>query len=638
MNGPDLATLHVAPAEGVEARALASRGSATPISLDDWSPRWRPRPGPIPPILDAPLELDPSFPVDGEILDSGVRSLLWEPLRIGDRFVGGLWVAAASPGAFDPFHQALLEPVAAILCSVLEHRRTVDVERRRSERLERLESLLATLAESLDVRAVFPRLADAVQSILPHHGMALSELEPSTGTFRIVAGAGDVVPSLPEDPVQLGDPARRRRVDGVEVVADVQAELTDASDFERLLKATGMRSFLRVPVVTAGAERGGLGFFHREPGRFGPAEVELARRIADRVALLQSHQLLAERSRLEVEARERALRLEATVESLAAELRSRSEGRVVGSSPAWRGVLRQVERVARAETTVLVTGDSGTGKEVVARLLHAGSPRAERPLVALNCAAIPEHLLESELFGHEKGAFTGASSVRIGRLEQAAGGTLFLDEIGEMSPLLQAKLLRVLQEREYQRVGGSRTLRADVRVVAATHRDLRAAIERGDFREDLYYRLAVFEIAVPPLRERREDILPLVEVFLEDLGRSVGRPAAGVSRDARDWLVAYDWPGNVRELRNAIERAILLCDGGLVTREHLPASVGRVRTAVAPGASRGGPESLDLDRVEKELVEKALAQSRGNRSRAARLLGLTRSQLYTRLSRHGLDG
>jgi len=302
-----------------------------------------------------------------------------------------------------------------------------------------------------------------------------------------------------------------------------------------------------------------------------------------------------------------------------------------------------VGRVASSETTVLITGESGTGKEVVSRLVHQGSSRSDKPFVAINCAALAEQLLESELFGHERGAFTGAIQAKIGRIEQAAGGTLFLDEIAEMSPFLQAKFLRVLQEREFQRVGGTRTLRADVRVVAATNRDLPAAIARQSFREDLYYRLNVFEIRVPSLRDRPEDILVLADAFLEDLGRTMGRPAAGISREAREWLLAYPWPGNVRELRNAIERAILLCDGGLITREHLPAVVFRPDEAHAPSAngSHNGdgslpPQGVDLGRVERGLIEKALERAKGNKSQAARLLGLTRAQLYSRLKKYGV--
>jgi Nif-specific regulatory protein len=306
-------------------------------------------------------------------------------------------------------------------------------------------------------------------------------------------------------------------------------------------------------------------------------------------------------------------------------------------------VLGHATKVAETETTVLITGESGTGKEVVARYIHRASPRATRPFVALNCAALPEQLLESELFGYERGAFTGAHAARAGRLEQAAGGVLFLDEVGEMNPAVQAKFLRVLQEREFQRLGGAATLRVDVRVIAATNRDPRVAMERGTLREDLYYRLSVFEITLPPLRERPEDILLLAEAFLEEIGRTVGRPAAGVSKDARDRLLTHPWPGNVRELRNAIERAVILCEGGLITGEHLPMALAAAPRSPAPPPVSAvtpptaiPPEGVKLEAIERELIQKAMAQAQNNKSEAARLLGLARGQLYSRLKRYGL--
>jgi len=295
---------------------------------------------------------------------------------------------------------------------------------------------------------------------------------------------------------------------------------------------------------------------------------------------------------------------------------------------------------------VLLLGESGTGKEVVARFLHRGSTRKNGPFIALNCAALPEQLLESELFGYERGAFTGAMVSRAGKIEQAAGGVLFLDEVGEMSPPVQAKFLRVLQEREFQRLGGSKVLRADARVIAATNRDPREAIQRGTLREDLYYRLGVFEISLPPLRERRDDILLLVDTFLTDLAKNVGRPAAGLSADARDRLVSYAWPGNVRELRNAIERAVILCEGGLISSEHLPIAVGQVSPAAAAtlAATNTTEElalalpagSLKLEAFERELLLKAMAQAQNNKSQAAKLLGVPRGQFYSLLKRHGM--
>jgi len=304
---------------------------------------------------------------------------------------------------------------------------------------------------------------------------------------------------------------------------------------------------------------------------------------------------------------------------------------------------------------VLITGETGTGKELIARAIHEASPRRERLLVKVNCAAISAGLVESELFGHEKGAFTGAVGKHKGRFELAHGGTLFLDEIGELPLETQVKLLRVLQEREFERVGGNETVRVDVRVVAATNRNLPQLVARRQFREDLYYRLNVFQIHIAPLRERSEDILPLAEAFLEDLGRTMGRPAAGISKDARGWLLGYRWPGNVRELRNAIERAILMSDGGLITRDHLPAAVSRptygaLRVLASPVSDRGRPakissisdggipsDGMNLEDVERDLVEKALGQAKGNKSRAARLLGLTRAQLYSRIEKYGVQ-
>jgi transcriptional regulator with GAF, ATPase, and Fis domain len=468
----------------------------------------------------------------------------------------------------------------------------------------------------------------------------MTELDTREHTIRIAAYAGEGDAPYPTGAVSLTPGEQERRVD-VEIIHDITREIAPDTERQRLVLSSGMRSWLRVPVYVSGEVQGGLSFFHREPSQFQPEDIELAWRLADRIALTMSLRRLAEEARVAAEARERAERLEARVETLVRELESRERSRIVGVSRSWKETLRAVGRVASADTNVLITGESGTGKEVIAGLIHHGSPRAGKPFVAINCAALPEQLLESELFGHERGAFTGAFATKVGRIEQAAGGTLFLDEIAEMSPTVQAKLLRVLQEREFQRVGGSRTIKADIRVIAATNRDLLASIERQTFREDLYYRLNVFQIPITPLRDRTEDILPLAEAFLEDLGRTMGRPAAGISKDARGWLLEYSWPGNVRELRNAIERAILLCDGGLITREHLPTPPRRSQPSLN---GNGGVDTLalpvdgiDLAAVERGFLERALGQAKGNKTKAARLLGLSRAQLYSRLEKYGVQ-
>jgi len=623
---------------------INERACSGPVSLSEWSPRIRPRPGPIARLDDAEAELDPGFMIDSRILEAGVRSALWAPFRPSEPFTGGVVLSARRPHAFTDEHQEMIEPIAALLGSGVEHWRIWDAERRRRERLDRLETVLGTLAESLDIREVFERLRSAVQVVLPHDLLVLTEHDARARTFRLIARAGESDIEEVHGPVELSEAESERSALEYEICDDMHSGLKPDTERNRLLLATGMRSWLRVPVRLAGEVRGVCGFLHREPSRFSVDDIEVARRIADRIALVLSHRELARKARIADEAKDRAARLEATVAALTRELEAHGRGRVIGVSSSWKDVMRHIGRVASSETTVLITGESGTGKEVVSRLIHQGSARSARPFVAINCAALPEQLLESELFGHEKGAFTGAVATKIGRIEQAAGGTLFLDEITEMSPVVQAKFLRLLQERDFQRLGGTRAIKADVRVIAATNRDLTTAMSRGQFRDDLYYRLNVYAIHIRPLRERPEDIMPLAEAFLEELGGAMGRPSAGISRDAQQWLLAHPWPGNVRELRNAIERAILLCDGGLITHEHLPHAIAPDSARPEPGAEteprnaqpppRAGGQ---LGSLERELVARALREARGNKTRAARQLGLTRSQLYTRLQKYGVD-
>jgi two-component system response regulator HydG len=327
-----------------------------------------------------------------------------------------------------------------------------------------------------------------------------------------------------------------------------------------------------------------------------------------------------------------AARLEAKVEALIQELNSKMRFRIVGESARWRDVLTRAARVAATDTTVLVTGESGTGKEVVARFIHRASPRSNGPFVALNCAALPEQLLESELFGHERGAFTGAQQAKPGQVELAGGGVLFLDEVTEMTLAAQAKFLRVLQEREFQRLGGTRVLRANIRVVAATNQDLAKAVERGTFREDLFYRLNVFDIPIAPLRERTDDILPLSDAFLQEIAQSFARPPATLTKPAREALLRHDWPGNVRQLRNALERAAIVCEGSRIEPDDLALS-DRPPTPVPPSTS---PTS-SLKVAERETIARVLHETRWNKSTAATRLGLSRTQLYVRIRKYGLE-
>jgi two-component system NtrC family response regulator len=335
---------------------------------------------------------------------------------------------------------------------------------------------------------------------------------------------------------------------------------------------------------------------------------------------------VAEQSRLRSEVRDLQARL---VE------RHRLEG-IIGESGRMQEVLALAKRVAPSNATVLIRGESGTGKELIARAIHFNSPRAGAPLVNLNCAALPEQLLESELFGHEKGAFTGAVAQRKGRFEQADGGSIFLDEIGDLSPALQVKLLRVLQERQFERVGGNRTLTVDVRVLAATHRDLERAMREGTFRDDLYYRLNVVTIQIPPLRERREDISLLLDHFLRKFAAKNRRDVTGLTAAARDALLKYDYPGNVRELENIVERAILLCRGRVIDLEDLPATV-------RPG-QRSADERLPKDLpgvladIERQAIESALERSGGVQTQAAAALGISERVLRYKMKKYGLEG
>jgi Nif-specific regulatory protein len=345
--------------------------------------------------------------------------------------------------------------------------------------------------------------------------------------------------------------------------------------------------------------------------------------------------MIAQAVRLRRSAQEERERLMAENARLRETLQTRFRpSNIIGNSKEMQMVYHLIGQVSQSEATVLLRGESGVGKELVAHAIHYNSQRTDRPFIKVNCAALPQTVLESELFGHERGAFTGAVGQRKGRFELAHGGTIFLDEVGDFSPATQITLLRVLQEREFERVGGTQSIKVDVRVIAATNKNLEALIAAGHFREDLYYRLNVFPIHIPPLRERRSDIMLLADHFVELYGQQNGKRVKRISTPAIDMLVAYHWPGNVRELENCIERAVLLTHDDVIHGHHLPPSL---QTAEASNTVPSGMLQESLDRLERELISEALKTARGNQAKAAKSLGVTERIMGLRVKRFGID-
>jgi transcriptional regulator with GAF, ATPase, and Fis domain len=559
----------------------------------------------------------------------GLQSGLTVPVRINDQFFGVFALFSRQPHVYSDRDLGLAERLAAYLGLALSHQRLAEaardaaLDRERAATIETSVELLRTISDVLDVRSVFPRISEITTKILPHDALTMVFHDGTGKVLHEAATEGlpmfrpHAAPGPQPDHLIVADLA----------TDDLPVAIVGESPREKLL-AAGFRSFIAIN-TRARDQRIGVGFVSKRAHAFSEADIPIARRIVDHIALAISHEQLAEAARQVAEAKARAERLEARVQMLADELDSKTHARVVGESAEWTDVLKKATQVAATDTTVLLTGESGTGKEVVARFIHRASGRKTGPLVALNCAALPEQLLESELFGYERGAFTSAQQSKPGQIELAAGGVLFLDEVSEMSLGAQAKFLRVLQERDFQRLGGTRMIKANIRVVAATNRDLRKAVDRGDFREDLFYRLQVFDIRIPALRERPADILPLSETFLQEIGKSFGRPPGGLTKDAREALLGHDWPGNVRELRNALERAAILAEGGLIHSQHLA-----LENRSKPIATQA---TSDLGTVERETIARVLRETRWNKSKAAKRLGVSRTQLYVRMRKYGLE-
>lgn len=502
--------------------------------------------------------------------------------------------------------------------------------RREVTELSLLFEISQRLDRSMDLREV---MVPVLKAMAEHMGMlrgTLTLLNRETGEIYIEAAYGLSASQRQKGRYKLGE-----GVTGKVVQTGQPAIVPRISEEPLFLNRTGARkrlrkkdiSFICVPIKLGNEVIGALSVdrLFAEDISF-EEDVRLLSIIASMIAQ-------AVRLRRSVQ-EERQWLLEENIR-LQEKLKDRFRpSNIIGNSKGMQAVYDLIAQVSRSDTTVLIRGESGVGKELVAHAIHYNSTRAAKPFIKVNCAALPETLLESELFGHEKGAFTGAISTRKGRFELANGGTIFLDEVGDLSPTTQIKLLRVLQEKEFERVGGIITIRTDVRIIAATNRNLEELIQQGRFRQDLYYRLNVFPIHVPPLRERRTDILLLADFFVEKYSKIHHKNIRRISTPAIDMLMSYHWPGNVRELENCIERAVILSNDDVIRSYHLPPTL---QTAEASGTEHVGTLQEALDNVERELIIDALKSSRGIMARAARSLGITERVMGLRTKKHGIN-
>jgi formate hydrogenlyase transcriptional activator len=500
------------------------------------------------------------------------------------------------------------------------------------------------LVTSLELPELFRGIVSTLQRVIHHDYTSLALLDPITGLLKIHAldfpgrqGLLKAEMTIPRE----ASPAGRAIAEGRTIVSRGEELDQYPSEVVRLLRAEGLQAICCIPLTNRGRTFGTLNLASRRTGVFSTADIELVQQVAAQIAIAVENALAFKQiDALKDKLAEEKLYLEEEIRS------AFNFEEIIGDSPAIRRALAQVELVAPAGTTVLILGETGTGKEVIARAVHNLSPRKERTFVKVNCAAIPSGLLEAELFGHERGAFTGAINQKIGRFELADRGTLFLDEIGDIPLELQPKLLRVLQEQEFERLGSNRTQRVDVRVVAATNRDLSRLVADKEFRSDLYYRLNVFPIQIPALRERREDVPLLVRYFVQNFSRRLNKTVEYVPVEAMDALVNYDWPGNIRELENLIERAVLLSPGKEL---RVPLSELKPSTLSANGNVSAdlslfalSPSSIPittLEEAERQHILRALRQTEwriAGPKGAAAILGLKRTTLQARMRKLGV--
>jgi formate hydrogenlyase transcriptional activator len=589
------------------------------------------------PLVISHLEQDARFPIVSDLLrQDGVQSLCVLPLTTAQRRVGAMGLGSVEPSAYDAANLEFLQQVAAQVAVAVDNAlNSMNAQvyqqelARERDRLRLLLEVNNALVSTLDLHQLLSAISACLRRVMNHDYASLALYEPAARQLRLQAldfpqGKGLLHEEL-VFPIE-GTPSG-------EVIVTRQPLIVSGANLDgyepsvsRLFIAEGLHSGCIVPLITANRTLGTLSLSSLRPSAFTQEDVDLLMRVANQVAIaienaLAYRQIAELKNKLADEKLylEEEIRTEYTFEE------------IVGESSALKRVLSQVETVAATDSSVLVLGETGTGKEVIARAIHDLSPRRERTFVKVNCAAIPTGLLESELFGHEKGAFTGAIAQKVGRFELAHRGTLFLDEVGDIPLELQPKLLRVLQEKDFERLGSTRTLHVDVRVVAATNRDLTQMVEDRLFRSDLYYRLNVFPIVVPPLRERVEDIPLLVRYFAQKHARRMDRHIETIPSEEMEALTRYHWPGNVRELENLIERAVILSRGPAL---HVPLPDERL-SGEAPLAS-----PVTLEAAEREHILRTLRDTNwviaGSQGAAARL-GMKRTTLQSRMTKLGIS-
>ncbi|HUI75748.1 MAG TPA: sigma 54-interacting transcriptional regulator [Candidatus Acidoferrum sp.] len=602
------------------------------------------------PFIVQDIEEERRFPdFMHHLSEQGVRSIVILPLTTAQRRIGAMGFGRVVPLGLTAteieFMRRVTAQVAVAVDNALNFESTEAYQKQLALERDRLQVLLEinnVLVTSRELTELFRGIVTALTRVIHHDYTSLALLDPATNLLKIHAlefPGGNSIPKNKELTVPLeSSPAGSCILSGETKVFRGKELDRFGAEIVRILRGQGLVSACCVPLTTHGRTFGSLNLASRSEGAFSPPDVELLHQAGAQIAIAVENALAFK----EID----SLKDKLAVEKLYLEEEIRSElnfEEIIGESAALKRALAQVELAAPANTTVLLLGETGTGKELFARAIHNLSPRRERTFVKVNCAAIPSGLLESELFGHERGAFTGAVNQKIGRFEMANGGTIFLDEVGDIPLELQPKLLRVLQEQEFERLGSNRTQQVDVRVVAATNADLNRLVAERVFRSDLYYRLNVFPIQIPALRERRDDISLLVRYFVQRFSRSLNKTVEYVPSEAMDALVSYSWPGNVRELENLIERAVLLSPGKelRVPLSELRSSNGAAAAATVaePPQATAGSSLATMEEAERQHILRALRQTQwriaGPRG-AATILGMKRTTLQARMRKLGI--